>query len=395
MIKLTHLGQCHKLEFGLEPSPEIIEEIVESEIKVANYIKAHPDAFVFLESLTENYNGAHLGYSSSVAKITFPNGLPDEAAKLNSQQKNFLSKCQGAVRTMNNLGELNTIYRTITPEQSELIDSRIGRGDYTAMLAPRERAAMDSIVEVLKEKNEVDGETEVILVFGDAHDFTGYCREYGFVHEKISCTSPLESIPCEMKPPTPELKTTHTSGFHDNPGSRSSDDVPSPPKDPKIKAPKPCPPFLKPDPCGIEGPMPMRMQIIESSPTLLSRENPGSTAIEPSPPPVKHKLGSKPHLADNNSISGFEIGDKKVFDITDTIKVEAKCIQFLDKTHLKISFKENGKTVPEVTILLTEKAANEVTGLLDCPRELIVYCRKTGGVTDKLIADYLSKHISL
>lgn len=185
-IKLTHLGQCHKPPFNYTAGPEYVEEMIESQIKVANYIKNHPDALVFLEGLTESFSGIPEGVFTLSAKMIFPTGLPDDAAKLNSLQKDYLYNAEAAVRTMNRLGELKSMYRTISPEQSEVVDSLISDGDWSHMFGTREVAAMECIKEVL-EKN--PDKKEVILVYGDEHDFSKHCLDYGFKHEKISCSS--------------------------------------------------------------------------------------------------------------------------------------------------------------------------------------------------------------
>jgi hypothetical protein len=190
-VKLTHLGQMHALPFGLKPLPETVEAIVNSQIKVANYIKNHPEAIVFLEGLTENWTGVPNGFMTHVVtEMLFPMGLPEDAAKLNSLQKEFLSakNGEGSVRILNRLGALKSMYRTISPEESTIIDSKIFEAKTLEeasiyMNEPREKAAMDSIKEVLKDNPHVK---EVILVFGGSHDFSPYCGEYGFEHEKVN-----------------------------------------------------------------------------------------------------------------------------------------------------------------------------------------------------------------
>lgn len=185
-IKLTHLGQAHKLPFNYTAGPEYVEKMIESQIKVANYIKNHPDALVFLEGLTESFSGIPEGMFTLSTKMIFPTGLPDDAAKLNSLQKDYLYNAEEAVRTMNRLGELKSMYRTISPEQSKVVDSLISDGDWSHMIGTREVAAMECIKEVL-EKN--PDKKEVILVYGDAHDFSKYCSDFGFQYEKISTVS--------------------------------------------------------------------------------------------------------------------------------------------------------------------------------------------------------------
>ncbi len=118
-VKLTHLGQMHTIPFGIKPLPETVEAIVNS----ANYIKKHPEAFVFVEGLIENWTGVpNDSMTYVVAKELFPKGLPEDAAKLNSLQKEFLSDKDGesSVRILNRLGALKSMYRTISLEESKI-----------------------------------------------------------------------------------------------------------------------------------------------------------------------------------------------------------------------------------------------------------------------------------
>jgi hypothetical protein len=197
-IKLIHLGQSHKLPFNYKASPEYVEQMVASQIKVATYIKNHPNALVFLEGLTESFWGIPGGGLTRAAKILFPDGLPDDAAKLNSLQKDYLYNGEDAVRTMNRLGDLKSMYRTISPKQSKFVDSRISKGEWIHIFGTREIAAMESIKEVMKKNPD---KKEVILVFGDAHDFSKHCLKYGFQHEKVSCRSSKSDQ--FLKPETP------------------------------------------------------------------------------------------------------------------------------------------------------------------------------------------------
>lgn len=234
-IKLTHLGQAHKLPFNLTASSEYVEHVMESQIKVSNYIKNHPDALVFLEALTESFSGIPEDEFTVIAKMLFPDGLPDDAAKLDSFQKDYLYNEEAAVRTMNRLGEVKSMYRTISPEQSKVVDSltpdddwsHLSEDDWSHIDGIKELAAMECIKEVL-EKN--PDKNEVILVYGDAHDFSKHCLDYGFQYEKISCvnieaneSSLLSSFglsrgPCE----TNERSLSSVDPFETNESSLSS-----------------------------------------------------------------------------------------------------------------------------------------------------------------------------
>lgn len=91
-IKLTHLGQLHRCPFDSRVTPEVIELVATSQIKVANYIKAHPKALIFLEGLTESYTGIPGDRLTSVVKIIFPSGVPASVGALNQLQKKILTR---------------------------------------------------------------------------------------------------------------------------------------------------------------------------------------------------------------------------------------------------------------------------------------------------------------
>lgn len=183
-VKIIHLGQANILPFGVEPCHEVAERIVNSQIKVANYIKKHPEAIVFLEGFVVNWSGIPDDSMTYEVARLFPNGLPEDADKLTLPQKKFLSEKAGAVTILNRLGQLKSIYRTISPEESKINHSKLFETeDSFYMYESRERAAMASIQEVLKDNPSIK---KVILVFGNAHDFSPYCHKYGFEHKKIS-----------------------------------------------------------------------------------------------------------------------------------------------------------------------------------------------------------------
>lgn len=203
-VKLTHLGQMHRLPFGIKPSPEIANQIVESQIKVANYIKEHPNALVFQEGQTENLLSVPFNdMTFFVRDILFPQGIPDDISKMNAMQKEFLSTYgESMAPTLLRMGELKALYRTNTPKEFNAIHREAQEGYLKALMGPKEeaeerslraviknspkveRAAMECMQEVLKHNPNAK---EVIIVFGDKHDFSMLCKEYGFEHEKISC----------------------------------------------------------------------------------------------------------------------------------------------------------------------------------------------------------------
>lgn len=328
MMKLTHLGQTHQLPFGYKASPEFIEKMVESQIKVANYIKSHPNALVFLEGLTENYSGIPDEMLSFTAKMIFPNGLPDNVVELNLLQKKFLYDFDGSVRVMNFLGELKNIYRTITPEQSAIVDFKISEGDYNHIFTTREKAAMDCIQEVVKENSAIK---EVIVVYGDVHDFAQHCRAYGFEHTKFSCSNSKNMF-------------------------------------------------------GIKSPRRVEHQIIFNNASSPENE-PEWKNIDSQSLFDKDKKSSDFKVGDKKM---FKLTDT----ITLVAKYKKYEFGESGEPWFSISLRDNDIAVPNTTLLIQKKSSiDEVISNIENPRGLIE-CLKRKGHTANIIAEYISSHMN-
>lgn len=346
MIKLTHLGQIHKLPFGYNASPKHIEETVKCQIKVANYIKSHPKAFVFLEGLTESYSGIPRDEMSSIVRTYFPDGLPDDAAKLNKLQQDMLYDF-GAVRTMNYLGELKSMYRTISPEQSAIVDSRIASGDWSDMLTTREKAAMESVQEEMKKNYDLE---EAILVYGDFHNFSEHCQEYGFEYEKVKCCAGMFEI------------SENSSDLEDS----TSEDHPD---------------FLS---------------TLTIRDAITHFEDFGLKSSKPSfqiPVTPSNSAVSALELDEITPIPGFEFNETKKIKLTDTITLKAKCKISENKPCLIISIKENDVLVPNTHLLFENKSTiDELIKNIGNPRNLIEFLKGKGN-TANMIANYIGSHM--
>lgn len=180
-MKIKHLGQRHALPFGYTPSSECIDSTVTCQLKIANYISSNPEVPVFLESLTEDSHEGS-GPVADAIKILFPNGIPSDFNKLNQTQKKIIYE-YGAVMLLHLLGKLKNIYKTITADFAAKIDAGMLAGNW---YATREESAIEEIKLFATRSPSIE---EVILVYGDAHNFTDYCKKNGFEYRKISLAS--------------------------------------------------------------------------------------------------------------------------------------------------------------------------------------------------------------
>lgn len=179
-MKITHLGQLHKKPFGHRPTQEFLECVVDSQLKVIAYIKAHPDVPVLHEGLSENYYGVRPDEKLK-AQMIFPNGIPGKSF-LTHIQKEYLYN-NGGVFALFYLGELEKVYKAIHPEVSVVINQGVANGNLSLILEPRQREAIACAQEVMLSNPSTQS---VILVFGDSHDFQRYASEYPVEFEKVS-----------------------------------------------------------------------------------------------------------------------------------------------------------------------------------------------------------------
>lgn len=179
VIKVTHIAQAHRLRFGIEASDVYMEYSLRSQLTIAKLLQDNKTTPVFLEGLTENSSN-YSGPIANVARHFFPRGVPETLAELTKDQKEFLYE-YGAARTLHFLGVIQTLNRSIHPEQSEKIDRLIKAGDYSHINERREIEAMLCIAEVISEK-ETDN---VFLIYGGAHNFSSYCTKHGYEYDRI------------------------------------------------------------------------------------------------------------------------------------------------------------------------------------------------------------------
>jgi hypothetical protein len=87
-MKIIHLGQLHKKPFGHKPTREFLDCVVDSQLKIIEYIKTHPTIPVLHEGLDVNLQGGNF-LETVKARAIFPNGIPEKSA-LNKAQKEYL-----------------------------------------------------------------------------------------------------------------------------------------------------------------------------------------------------------------------------------------------------------------------------------------------------------------
>lgn len=180
-LKVIHLGQVHPRR-NRNLTDSHIKRVLNSQIKVAQYILKHPNTLVFVEGLAENYLSPASEEFQIRAKKLFPEGLPDNPNDLNLFQKYYLYTWR-AVRVLFYLGLINSLFRTTTQIEKELVVKHVEAGEQNYIFGPREKIALNHIEEVTKRSPQ----KRVILVFGNAHDFSEECNLHLFAYEKISC----------------------------------------------------------------------------------------------------------------------------------------------------------------------------------------------------------------
>ncbi len=210
-LTLIHLGQVHKIP-GKVPD-EFRKAVVNSQIKIVEYLRKEKIVAVIAEGLFEDANPALFKALDDpakvnmlgVAKLIFPKGIPADLSKLSDLQKEFLYE-NGAAMSMWFTGELKEVYRSIRPEASKAIDAKIaaaGEKKYgkawpvmigkdkelsDLIFKQRDEAALEEVARVQK-----TGALKIALIFGQAHDFSGIAkaRFKGVRFEKIAMSAAI------------------------------------------------------------------------------------------------------------------------------------------------------------------------------------------------------------
>jgi hypothetical protein len=197
--ELIHLRQCHAV-----PDKSNFVDALDSQVKIAVYLKANKDAAIVLEGLTEDYTPEVRKVTAEMqkyAKSCFPAGIPSSSTEMSDSQKQFLYR-EGAARTMFYLGEIDFIKRSIDPVTSRKIDHEIERyGTETyggswhqfiktdpilnkLIMGDREKAALSEVNQLISE-----GKTKIVLVFGGAHDFSRHLEKDSKINLSIKDTT--------------------------------------------------------------------------------------------------------------------------------------------------------------------------------------------------------------
>lgn len=186
-----HIAQKHASDMVV-PSQKDIDEVVCSQLKVAEVIKKYIGYPVVVEGLTEDGNPEDVFEKTREgARCMFPFGISSAITQLNEEQKKALYDL-GAPQVMWFLGEMPSIYKAIHEEVSVSIDSAIDaelnsqdmniNNVMKKMFLEREIEAIKCTGEALKKQQKFN---TALVVFGSDHDFRSLCYEYGFSHEKI------------------------------------------------------------------------------------------------------------------------------------------------------------------------------------------------------------------
>lgn len=183
--KVLHIAQRH---YSSRYGDEQIEGVWKSQVKIVKELQKRPEVAVFMESLAETSHN-YQGFYTEVVNIIFPAGIPNQERDWSPLQKKFLAE-RGAAQTLHYLGILPTLYRAINPVLSKNIDKEIKKGQ-DAGLSPIEEPLKSlifdqrdqALVEEVKKFFMIpeNKNREVIVIFGAAHDFSGY-----FPSEKFS-----------------------------------------------------------------------------------------------------------------------------------------------------------------------------------------------------------------
>lgn len=181
-IHMIHVAQAHKLPFGMKPSSEYVETVLQSQLQVAQAIRKYPGRPILVEGLYEDATFNPENPFNMAANMIFPQGLQfNDVNELTALQREFLYE-YGAVFTLFYLGEISSLYKTIHKEASEIIDHQILSGDFDKIFNAREKET----IECVKEAVATQSHDTVLVIFGAAHNFSPLCNNENFYCEVIN-----------------------------------------------------------------------------------------------------------------------------------------------------------------------------------------------------------------
>lgn len=164
-INITHVKQRHS--FGYFPS--VSEAISFSQFRVAQIILKQADVLVLVEDTHEDLTAENCSaWDIEEADKVFPDKkFPVEYSALNEKQKRFLCVNGGAL-TLLLLGKISKIYKTYNDGEQAYQMHEAAQKDASILFKPREDLALN----LAKQACQHAKKNDVLLVFGQAHDFT-------------------------------------------------------------------------------------------------------------------------------------------------------------------------------------------------------------------------------
>lgn len=173
-ITLQHVKQMHMPRVSVSVVTPIVKEHVSySQYHVARTILANPNTIVLDEGLYEDCTPETAEKLKKdpmgmfvVAKIIFPDGIPDQFEKLNQLQKDFIAEV-GAPIVLFYLDQLTHVYKTSSEEENKKLESAVAKGDYSMVYEPREKQALFWA----KQAAIKSGKNHILLIYGADHNF--------------------------------------------------------------------------------------------------------------------------------------------------------------------------------------------------------------------------------
>lgn len=212
-MKLVHIAQTHAyLAANHSPTVADFDEVVQSQIAVAQLILQNPNCSIVCESARENrtfqecsqgkffYDGP-TKTSVEQMKRVFPRGLPNNFNDLNLEQKTALYSF-GATTVLLLLTLIPVIYKSIDSDTADVawhflnndlriaFESKIETDSFRTKVldlqSRREKAAIQAVKDAAEAHYKtVDDKSIVILVYGALHDFQALCTNNGWEYEKV------------------------------------------------------------------------------------------------------------------------------------------------------------------------------------------------------------------
>jgi hypothetical protein len=139
------------------------EQVASSQFHVAQTVLAHPNAKVVHEGYSKHIHQVSPKVKNEI-ELEFPDNFPAEYDSLTNNQKDILAK-YGACKVLLTLGKIDSIHPSESQTTKEENRKKAQKGDFTFTFGSREKEAVEHCIKVGEDKG------EVLLIFGDNHDF--------------------------------------------------------------------------------------------------------------------------------------------------------------------------------------------------------------------------------